>query len=44
MLYMPLGMMQGAVSPLDVIRVLLLATAGNLVGGIGFAWMVRENK
>jgi formate/nitrite transporter len=42
MLYMPLGMMQGAVSPLDVIRVLLLATAGNLVGGIGFAWMVRK--
>ena len=44
MLYMPLGMMQGAVTLLDVIRVLLLATAGNLVGGIGFAWMVRENK
>ena len=42
MLYMPLGMMQGAVSLTDCIRVILTATAGNMVGGIGFAWMVRE--
>lgn len=41
MLYMPLGMMQGAVSPVDVIRVLLLATVGNVVGGVAFAWLVR---
>lgn len=44
MLYMPLGMMQGAVTPLDVIRVLLLATIGNVVGGVAFAWLVREVK
>lgn len=42
MLYMNLGLMQGAVTPLDVIRVLLLATVGNVVGGIAFAWLVRE--
>lgn len=42
MLYMPLGMMQGAVSLTDCIQVILTATAGNMVGGIGFAWMVRE--
>ena len=42
MLYMPLGMLQGAVTPLDVIRVLLLATVGNVVGGVAFAWLVRE--
>ena len=41
MLYMPLGMLQGAVSPVDVIRVLLLATVGNVVGGVAFAWLVR---
>lgn len=44
MLYMPLGMMQGAVTPLDVIRVLLLATIGNIAGGVAFAWLVREGK
>lgn len=42
MLYLNLGLMQGAVTPLDVIRVLLLATIGNVVGGVAFAWMVRE--
>lgn len=44
MLYMPLGMVQGAVTPLDVIRVLLLVTIGNVVGGVAFAWLVREGK
>ena len=44
MLYMPLGMMQGAVTPLDVIRVLLLATIGNVVGGVAFAWLAREGN
>jgi formate/nitrite transporter len=42
MLYMPLGWLQGAVSLADCMRVILLATAGNMVGGIGFAWMVRK--
>jgi len=42
MLYLPLGMMQGAVSLTDCMRVILTATAGNMVGGIAFAWMVRE--
>lgn len=42
MLYMPLGMMQGAVTMADCMRVILTATAGNMVGGIAFAWMVRE--
>lgn len=44
MLYMPLGMVQGAVTLLDVIRVLLLATIGNVAGGVAFAWLVREGK
>ena len=44
MLYMPLGMMQGAVTPFDVIRVIGIATIGNVVGGVAFAWLVREGK
>jgi len=42
MLYMPLGWLQGAVSMGDCVRVILMVTVGNMVGGIGFAWMVRE--
>ena len=42
MLYMPLGWLQGSVSMADCIRVVLMVTAGNMVGGIAFAWMVRE--
>lgn len=42
MLYMPLGWLQGAVSLADCVRVVLMVTAGNMVGGIAFAWMVRE--
>lgn len=42
MLYMPLGWLQGAVSLADCMRVILTATVGNMVGGIGFAWMVRK--
>jgi len=42
MLYMPLGWLQGAVSMADCVRVILMVTAGNVVGGIAFAWMVRE--
>ena len=42
MLYMPLGCMQGAVTAMDCARVIGVATVGNMVGGIGFAWMVRE--
>lgn len=42
MLYMPLGYLQGAVSLTDCMRVILTVTAGNVVGGVAFAWMVRE--
>ena len=42
MLYMPLGWLQGAVSMADCMRVILMVTAGNVVGGVAFAWMVRE--
>ena len=42
MLYMPLGMMQGAVGLVDCVRVILLATVGNVLGGIAFSWMVHE--
>jgi formate/nitrite transporter len=44
MLYMPLGMMQGAVSVADGMRVILTATAGNMIGGIAFAWLVWEGR
>ena len=42
MLYMPLGMMHGAVGLVDCMRVILLATVGNVLGGIAFSWMVYE--
>ena len=42
MLYMPLGYLQGAVSMADCVRVIFMVTVGNMVGGIAFAWMVRE--
>lgn len=42
MLYMPLAMMQGAVGLVDCVRVILLATVGNVLGGIAFSWMVYE--
>lgn len=42
MLYMPLGMMQGAVGLTDCVRVILLATVGNVLGGMAFSWMVHE--
>ena len=42
MLYMPLGMMQGAVGLIDCGRVILLATVGNVLGGIVFSWMVHK--
>lgn len=44
MLYMPLGLMQGAVGIADVARVLLLATAGNVIGGVAFAYLVWEGR
>ena len=42
MLYMPLGLMGGAVTVADCARVIGLATVGNVVGGIAFAWLVWE--
>ena len=42
MLYMPLGMMQGAVTLADCAMVIGIATIGNVVGGVAFAWLVRE--
>lgn len=44
MLYMPLGMLQGSVGVLDGVRVVLLATAGNVIGGVAFAWMIWERE
>lgn len=46
MFYMGLGVIGGYVSLLDVVYVLALATVGNVVGGIVFAWLVdgKENK
>lgn len=42
MLYMPLGLMNGAVGWLDCARVIGLATVGNLVGGVAFTWLRGE--
>lgn len=42
MLYMPLGCMIGAVTPLACVYVVGLATIGNLIGGIAFAWLIKE--
>lgn len=46
MFYMGLGAIGGHVSLVAVARVLALATVGNVVGGIVFAWLVdgKENK
>lgn len=44
MLYMPLGVMQGSVGLIDCVRVILLATIGNVIGGIAFSWLVYEGK
>ena len=46
MFYLGLGAIGGYVSPVDVARVLALATVGNVAGGIVFAWLVdgKENK
>lgn len=41
MLYMPLGLLNGAVSVVDCARVIGIATVGNMAGGIGFAWLMR---
>lgn len=43
MLYMPLGLLNGAVSVVDCVRVIVIATVGNMVGGIAFAWIVRDS-
>jgi formate/nitrite transporter FocA (FNT family) len=44
MLYMPLGLLNGAVSVIDCARVIGVATIGNMVGGMGFAWLVRDDR
>lgn len=44
MFYMGLGAIGGYVSLLDVARVLALATVGNIVGGIVFAWLTWEEE
>ena len=44
MLYMPLGFMQGSVGLSDCARVVLLATVGNVVGGVAFSWLVWEEQ
>lgn len=42
MLYMPLGLMQGAVDAWQCVYVIGLATVGNVVGGVAFAALVWE--
>ena len=44
MLYMPLGLLQGAVNVWQCAYVILLATVGNVIGGIAFAWLVWEKQ
>lgn len=46
MFYMGLGAIGGYVSLPDVVYVLALATVGNIIGGVAFAWLVdgKENK
>lgn len=42
MLYMPLGLANGAVTALDCVRVIGFATVGNVMGGVAFSWLVSE--
>ena len=42
MLYMPLGLMQGAVDVWQCLYVIGVATVGNVIGGMAFAWLVWE--
>lgn len=44
MLYMPLGAINGAVGAFDCVRVILLATVGNIIGGVAFSRMTWEGK
>lgn len=44
MLYMPLGLLNGAVNLVSCLYVIGVATIGNVIGGIGFAWLVWEGK
>lgn len=44
MLYMPLGLLQGAVDVCQCAYVILLVTIGNVVGGVAFAWLVWEKQ
>jgi len=44
MLYMPLGLLQGVVNVWQCAHVILLATVGNVIGGIAFAWLVWEKQ
>lgn len=42
MLYMPLGLLQGATTVLDCVRVIGLATVGNVAGGVAFTWLAKR--
>lgn len=42
MLYMPLGLLNGASNMVDCMYVIGIATIGNIIGGMAFAWLVRE--
>jgi len=44
MLYMPLGFFNGAVNLVSCLYVIGVATIGNVIGGIGFAWLVWERQ
>jgi formate/nitrite transporter FocA (FNT family) len=44
MAYMLSGLLQNKVTLLDCVRVIGLATLGNIVGGVAFSWLVWERE
>lgn len=44
MLYMPLGLFANVGNMVDCLRVIGIATVGNVIGGVGFAWLVWEGR
>lgn len=44
MLYMPLGLFANVGNMVECLRVIGIATAGNVIGGVAFAWLVWEGK
>ena len=44
MFYMPLSFIYGGISLVTCISNILLATVGNLIGGIAFSWLIFEKR